>query len=411
VDQFKIDPNKFNPRKLIVVVITAVMLVIVAAFGCGNILEPLDADEQMVVQSPGGRLITFTTPGWKPQWFGRVTKYRKRENFDFTSPIRNGGKGLDKSIEVRFNDAGHAKISGTIAYEMPSDHATFIRMHSLYGSQEAVEQKLVAPAVTKAIYMTGPLMSSKESYADRRNELLSLIDDQIKHGVLRTRSFSKKAADAITGQEKTIAVVEIVRGSDGRVEREDVSPLSEFNIRTFNLAIDGVHYSPEVEAQIKEQQQMVMQVQTSMMEAKQAEQQRITTEQSGMAAAAKAKWEQEVIKATEVTSAEKDKAVAALAVQTAELNKRKLILDGEGEAEKKRLAMVANGALEQKIAAWIEVNKAYAKAIAEYQGNWVPTTVLGGGASQNNGAQNLVDILTAKTAKDLALDVSNKKQP
>jgi len=406
--QFNV-PVPTNPVKLITLGISAVVLALIVGFGCGNILEPLNADEQMVIQSPGGGMATYTTPGWKPQWFGRVTKYKKRENFDFLSPTRGGKEAVDRSIEVRFNDAGHAKISGTIAYEMPTDQATFLKVHSLYGSQEAVEQKLVAPAVTKAIYMTGPLMSSKESYADRRNELLSLVDDQIKHGVLRTRSFSRKEADAITGQDKTVAVVEIVKGADGKVLREDVSPLAEFSIRTFNLAISGVHYSPEVETQIKVQQEMTMAVQTSMMEAKKSEQQRITTEQNGMASAAKAKWEQEVIKATEVTSAEKDKEVAKLAVETAKLIKQRLILEGEGEAEKKRLAMVANGALEQKLDAWIKVNEAYASAISAYTGNWVPTTVVGGGTAHTGGAQSFMDLIMTKTARDLSLDMSQKK--
>lgn len=394
----------WTPTRTFQAVLAVLGLILLLSMG-GNLFENLNASDQMVIQYPSGDLETFTTPGWKPQWFGRVTKYRKRTNFEFLAPER-GKKGDDLSIEVRFNDAGHGRISGMLAYELPVDKATFIRLHSLYGSQAAVEKQLVAPAVTKAIYMTGPLMSSKESYADRRPELLSMIDDQIKNGVYRTRSFQKKEIDPTSGQEKTVTVVEVLRDSSGRMAREDQSSLSEFQIKTFNLAINGVIYSPEVEQQIKEQQQMTMAVQTSMMEAKRAEQQRITAEQNGMAQAAKAKWDQEVIKATEVTEAQKRRDVAQLDVVTAAARKQESILSGEGEAAKKRLAMQANGALEQKLAAWIEVNKNYASAIENYGGNWQPQVQMGGSNKPGGGAMDLVDLLTAKTARDIGLEIS-----
>ena len=39
--------------------------------------------------------------------------------------------------------------------------------------------------------MTGPLMSSKESYAEKRNELLRLMEDQVQRGVYRTDCSSR----------------------------------------------------------------------------------------------------------------------------------------------------------------------------------------------------------------------------
>ena len=46
--------------------------------------------------------------------------------------------------------------------------------------------------------------------------------------------------------------------------------------------------------------------------------------------------------------------------------------------------------------------------MAKYQGAWVPQIQMGGqGGSQTmNGAQDLVNLLTIKTAKDLGLDMS-----
>jgi hypothetical protein len=127
-----------TPKRIETLAVGAVVLVVVLVMS-GNLFESLDASDQMVIQYTNGALETFTTPGWKPQMFGRVTKYKKRENFDFSAPSRGDDKSaVDRSIEVRFNDAGHGRISGSLAYELPTDKATFLRLHTLYGSQEAV---------------------------------------------------------------------------------------------------------------------------------------------------------------------------------------------------------------------------------------------------------------------------------
>jgi len=45
----------------------------------------------------------------------------------------------------------------------------------------------------------------------------------------------------------------------------------------------------------------------------------------------------------------------------------------------------------------------------DYKGNWVPGVVMGGGNGihmAGSGAQDLIDLLTIKTARDLGLDIS-----
>ena len=74
--------------------------------------------------------------------------------------------------------------------------------------------------------------------------------------------------------------------------------------------------------------------------------------------------------------------------------------------------MQADGALEKKLQTYLEVSKLYADAIKGYGGNWVPNVVMGGGAgTAGSGAQQLVDLLTAKTAKELGLDINIPKTP
>ena len=261
----------------------------------------------------------------------------------------------------------------------------------------------------KAVYMTGPLMSSKESYAERRNDLIFFIDDQASRGVYNTTTKEVKGVDPLSGKEKTFTIVEIDLDENGVHKRQEKSPLQEYGVAISNLALNKIKYNETVEQQIAQQQNAIMQVQTAIAKAKEAEQDAIRAEKEGQAEAARAKWKQEVIKAQAVTEAEQQKEVAKLAMESAEYFKKEQILKGEGEAARKKLVMSADGALDKKLDAWIQVNQQYADAMKNYQGDWVPSVVMGSNGKEggaNNGAQDFINLMMMKTAQDLSLDLS-----
>jgi hypothetical protein len=372
------------------------IIALIGLWGVFNMWEVNSPNTIMVVQSPvKGTLKWYIDAGVKYQGFGKVTKYPKREIYEFQT-------------SVRFNDGGHGTMKGSVSYELPSDPKNLTEIHMKFGSIKTLEAQLVATIVNKSIYMTGPLMSSKESYAEKRNYLIQYVEDQIQNGVYKTISKEIKTTDPMTGAEKNVTVVEICL-KNMIPERQEEAAMNVFGIKTFNFAINELPYDPAVENQIKGQQQLMMDVQTAIAAAKKAEQNAITVAKEGEANAAKAKWEQEVIKAQAVTEAQQKKEVASLEKDAAEFEKKKQILLGEGEAERKKLVMAADGALEKKLDAWVNVNKAYAEAIQGYSGSWVPSIVMGGDNKSASGANDLINLLTAKTAKDLSLDVGVPK--
>jgi len=371
------------------------IMAVVGFFTLGNLAENVDADEIVVIQSPvSGELTWYKTPGMKWQGFGKVTRYRKRSIYEFVS-------------QIRFNDGAHATMKGSIQYELPLTDKNLADIHTKFGSQEAVQKQLVQTVVDKSIYMSGPLMSSKESYAEKRNALINYVEDQVARGVYKTTQRDDRQKDPITGAEKTVTIVEIVHGKDDALPlRQEEAVLASFQVKPFNFAITALDYDDAVEKQIGEQQKATMGVQTAMAEARKAEQAAITAEKDGMAKAAKAKWEQEVLKAKAVTEAQQKLEVAELDAKAAEQEKRASILRGEGEGERKRLVMAADGALTQKLDAYIKVSQMYATAMATYKGQWVPSVVMGQNGQSGNGAQTMIDMLTAKAASDLSVDLS-----
>jgi len=386
---------------LVAVLATAIVLVSMIR----GVFETVDAGEIVVKQGFfSGELTFWKDPGPKLQMWGKCTHYKKSSQYWFSS--RNDqGTQVDQSIQLRFNDGGHGKLSGSVRYNLPSDDTSMKLLHERYGSQEAIDQSLIRTTFEKAVYMSGSLMSSTESFAARRNELLGLIEDQAERGVYKSSSSCERQMDPVTKSEKTVCVVKLEHDDKGQIARVEASPLAAYHITLTNFSINELSYDKEVSNQIQAQQSAIAAIQTSAAQARQAEQGAITAAENGKALAATAKWKQEVIKAEKVTEAEQQKEVARLAKEAAEYKKAEQILLGEGEAARKKAVMIADGALEKKLAALIEINGKYAEAFGKQ--SLVPEIVMGssGGGNAASNAVSLVDMMTVNTAKQLGLSL------
>ncbi|HET6374198.1 MAG TPA: SPFH domain-containing protein [Candidatus Polarisedimenticolia bacterium] len=386
------------------------ILLLAILVASGKLFEHNPSNTILVVQSPvAGTLTVHTSPGMKWQGFGTVTFYEKRVQYSFSATARRDKR--DESLPVQFADGGKAKISGVISWEMPMTQKEVIQLHYLYGSQYAIEQQLVRPTIERSLYLTGTLMTSAEAYAARKAEFLSAFEDQVKDGIYQMETISEKRPDPITGTEKTVQTVRIVRDKNNPIValRSSESPLKQFSISILPPAIDDIDFDKTVKDQIAEQQKAIMQVMTAQAKAREAEQRFLTVTKEGEADAAKARWAQEVFKAQKVTESEMNVLVAQNGVKAAELNKRAKILDGEGEAEARKLVMNADGALAVKIEAYKHVQDRWAQAFENFKGQLVPTVVTGGAAAGGNAAVNFMELMGIKAAKDLAVDVTTKR--
>jgi regulator of protease activity HflC (stomatin/prohibitin superfamily) len=384
------------------------LLIVVWVFS-GTMIT-VQADEIVIKQDlVGGQLHVWDTSGPHAVLWGTVTRYKRSAQLWFSAK-EDEGKKTDDSIKVRFNDGGHGNISGSLRYTLPTDQNKMITLHQTYHSMEAIDHELVRQVVNKGVYMSGPLMSSRESYAEKRADLINYITDQIQAGVYRTEHEQVKTTDPLTGQEKVVDIVRPKRNDHfaNGIEREEESPIQRFGMSATNITINGIDYDPVVEAQIKQQQEAIMAVQQAIVNARKAEQDTLTVEQQGKAAAAKAKWDQEVEKATAVTSAEKDKAVAvtqaekdkdvaALALETAKLNAQQTVTSAKADADAKKLAVQANNNLQERIDAYVRVMEAWATAY----GNQRQTPDIQLGAGGGGGTAATMDLLAVKAARDL----------
>ena len=136
-----------------------------------------------------------------------------------------------------------------------------------------------------------------------------------------------------------------------------------------------------------------------------AQQEAVRAEQEGKAMAAKAKWEQEKIKAVEVTKAEQEREVSRLAAEKAEFDKKKIIAEGQAEAEAARLK-VAAGLSPSERSEWdYKTAVGVAEALAKSNVRWVPEVMING---KDGGSNNAMDAVSLNMMLEVVQKLSKK---
>lgn len=412
--------KKFGSVGLVLALISVVFL----GFVADRVGINVDESEIVVTQDAyDGDMTVYNTPGFKWIWFASTVTYPKRGQIELFPADKDGKVNMDLNSKaakaygapIRFNDKGGATFYGQFSYTLPTDEVSILKIRTKYPSRATLENRLILPVITKSIYMTGPTMSSEESAAARRAELIATIMDMINYGPWQVVNSPEQVHDPITDTMKTVNVAKPVvdaNAPNGKA-RQEIGALIDFGVTVFNPEIKKWKYDDQVEMQIESQRRITMEIQTAVADTNKAQQEIIKVEKEGEAEAAKAKWLQEKENATEIALAEKNKKVAKLAKEAAVFTKAEQILLGQGEAERKRLNMNADGALKEKGKIIIEIARINADAIKNYKGNWVPQIVTGGGASGSSGlgAQTMMESMTLQSLNQLQLnlDIKGKK--
>lgn len=410
---------KFKQIVLTIIGVVAIIILLVCA---GSIFETVPMGSYQVKQAAvSGTVTSRMEPGLWMQNFGDIFTFPNSETFFFTADVKEGGP-LDQSIEVTFADGSICNISGTARIMMPTTQAEAIHLTKELGfrTYHDIEQKLILPTVRRALVLTSTMMTAQESYNVKRPDFLKWAAGQIEHGIAATDEVEKEVKDPITGETSKKKFKEIRLDKNQQVVYES-NPLEGTGIKLQNFEVKKFKYSPAVETQIAEQQKAIMGVATAKAEALKAEQSKITAEANGQAAVMTAKYTKEEEKIKAVVDAEKVKAVAILGgeqgkataeldKQAAEFTKQKDILLGQGIAERQKLIMEANGALDQKLDAFKYGVKAMADA---WSVRPVPAYYIEGGSGDGKGldSQNaqFMNTINVMMANSLGLDLNIQK--
>lgn len=387
--------------KKIVAALVAVFAIL-CVVSLGNIGEDVKNETIVVNQYPfTGNMEYWTTPGFHWQWWGKTTTYYKTQQLWFGSDSESGEQ-QGNPIPVIFNDASDGMIYGSLRVKLPTDPKFLARIQTDYNGMERLMNDLVRPTVTKVIYASGPLMSAFESYAEKKNDLIEYITDQLNNGVYKTAVKQAKVTDAITGEEKTVKIATLIPDSlsAGGYKRSESSPFAYYGLEIGQVAVSKIAYSDKVNSQIARQQEANMLIATSKAQAAAAQQESIRAEEEGKAIAMKAKWEQEKIKAVEVTKAEQEYEVARLSALKAKEDAKRIEAQGLAEAAAARAKVQAGLSPLERATIDKETAIGVAQALANSEVRWVPEVMIVGG--KEGASANPLDAVGLNMLLDIA---------
>lgn len=384
------------------------VLVLIGAMSLPMIVDTVEKGTYQVKQAAvTGTMDAKMTPGLWLQAWGDIDVWPKADTFFFTHDNdTEGDVDIDTSMEVRFNDGSMCKISGTARVIMPTTKTEAIALTTVRGHKtyQDVQEKLIKPTVRNVLRSTANLMSARESYSEKRPDFVTWSRDQITNGVYVTEETTKEVEDLVTGEKIWKRVKKIKLGDDG-LPMYQANPMSDTGIELKNFEIKSFVYEKKVQLQIASQQEARMAVETAKAKAEKAEQDRLTIEAEGKAKVATARYEKEQEKIRAVVQAQQEKEVqelnaardkqvkiiegerikefAKLEKEAAKETKQKNILEGQGLAEKRKLVLAADGALKQKLAAVVQMNRDAMDALAKRA---VPTNYFAGSGGSGGSA-------------------------
>jgi len=335
-------------NKKIVAIVFAVLALLFVVLAKG-IFETNQTGYFQVKQAAlTGTMSVRFAGGTYGQWFGQISTYKNVTTCGIGAHKGDGSADIE-AVDVIFNDGSKAKISGLIRVKLPVTPEGAINLKKEYseGFDHFIRSGIV-PIVNNAIKLSANLRSAQDAYTTLAL-FQQAVEDQLRNGIYVTKS-DKIQKTTSTGDVEEQRVTVLVYGNDGQPLRTP-NRLQQLGCEVLECVIDVPQFDTKVEEMIAKRKDEAMKTELAKQEAIRAKQDAITAEQQGLANVAKAKYEQEVVKVSAVTVAQKEFEVAALEAKREDENRKAAIFKGQGEAEAARLKVSA-GLTPQEAAEW-----------------------------------------------------------
>jgi regulator of protease activity HflC (stomatin/prohibitin superfamily) len=289
---------------------------------------------------------------------------------------------------------------------------------------------------------TAQMMSADDYYAGARSEFAQNFSDQMSDGIYRVDrkeirvEGTKTAAQTAIAQDGTdqgafgdntttrIVTQKVLndKGQPIRLEQQfrklgvvvaeanilNIEPNQQFKDRMVLVQKSQADLSIARQDRLKEEEQKLL---VTARGQKEVEEKRQITLRDQIEQTTQA----ETARQLAVINAEREKQRAEIEKQTAQITFDKAQIEAkttkelaDAEAYAKKAVILANGALEQKLAAYVETQKAWAQAFSVAP---VPQLNMAGGSNGvgRGDTQNFMELIGAKAAKDLVLDMNVTK--
>lgn len=388
--------GRFSPGKAFTWVVFFIFVVVVIA-NLSRLIERNSSGIYQVNQSYwDGEITTRFEPGVYAQKLAEITPYKAATSYHFTDKKDAKNVTADPII-VRFNDGGRAKVHGDVRFVLPRNNEDMKRIKLIFDDDKTLTQELYSQIVKEAMVMTAALMSSEESYHSLRPQFSEWGRDQVLNGIYIVEKEPEVIENGNDGEAviRDIAKIKMIKDENGvLIPARKEKVLSKYGIGLQQFVIEDIEYLDGLDEMIGKKNEYLNKIIEVKSRGQMAEQQNNTAEADGKKRVEEARYkmlrEKEKIvsdlekqKEVQVIEAKRELDVAIQDEHAALNNKEKLKAEGQGQAEKRALALKADGALGMKKDYYVQAWKFYFDALKEAQ--LVPS-VASAGYYNNNGS-------------------------
>jgi regulator of protease activity HflC (stomatin/prohibitin superfamily) len=352
---------------------------------------------------------------------------------------------------VRLADNWTGDVTQTTRFGIPQEEEQFLSMARTFRSPERLINTTLKPAVTASLDSVANMFTMEEYYSGgKRDQFKSEFKDALEKGRAQVRQVSLNQAGGVIRNRATpsdsdvaadtseVGDTEVRRimiekitddaGNDMRIKHD----FTEIGVTVASAILENLDPDDKYEEQINDRKSAASRRVVAREQRLEQEEQRLLAIQQGETDIAKrqaaAKVEQiekttnaETTKKLSLIEAERVREEAEIAKQTAAINLDRARIDAESvtvaadaEAYAKEAILTADGALAQKLDAWVAAQRVWADAASKIN---VPSTVFNNGGAEGvaGNALGTVDqfmqMMMVKTARDLQVDPTISAAP
>lgn len=386
--------------------------------------------------------------GYATKWFGRSTAWRRTIGVQSSlqSDDQQGAPGLQHSamldnLPIVFLGNVDAKAEFSTQFRLPSGDA-FLKIAQEYRTPDNFLQRALLPAVKETLQATASLMSADDYYAGNRSHFGAEFENQLRNGLyLTSRKEIRISRDHLPSQTAILQsgtdqgsfgdntatrfVIEKRLDKNGQELRKP-QQFRLFGVEVVDARVTHINPNPQF-------QQRMVRVQQAQAELAVARQNRLKEEEEKELVSARGAKDveakrqeslrQQIERTTEAETekqltlinaerenrrAEIDKQTAELLRDTARVNAEATKIAADAEAYAREAQLKADGALQTKLDALVEINRAWADAAARAP---VPNVMMGSaetGVGRQDEMSKLMSVLATKAAQDLVVDLKTQ---
>lgn len=447
----KLSMQSFNPLRISGKLIAAVLI---PALAIGAFTVTFDhvyfyneAGQMTHVRTIFGEEKVVEDVGYATKWFGRSTAWRRTIGVQSAmqvdeDAIPNGHPAvIIENLPIVFLGNVDAKAEFSTQFRLPSGDA-FLKIAQEYRTPDNFLQRALLPAVKETLQATASLMSADDYYAGNRSHFGAEFENQLRNGLYLTSrkeirvkrdNFPPQTAVLQSGIEQgsfgdnssTRFVIEKKVDKDGQELRKQ-QQFRLFGVELVDARVTHIDPNPQY-------QQRMVRVQQALAELAVARQNRLKEEEEKELVTARGAKDVEarrqeslrnqIERTTEAETekqltlinaerenrrAEIDKQTAELLRDTARVNAEATKIAADADAYAREAQIKADGALQTKLDALVEINRAWADAAARAP---VPNVMMGSteaGVGRQDEMSKLMSVLATKAAQDLVVDLKTQ---